>query len=88
MIEAFPPETRHLHVHDRHMVELSAHDRAFVERHPDAVAEIAAAAAMTSDQLCEAAQALAARGATRISCGVAFADWERDMERYAAVLAL
>jgi 5,10-methylenetetrahydromethanopterin reductase len=88
MIEEFPAETRHLHVHDRHMVELSAHDRAFVERYPGAVAEIAAAAAMTSDRLRETAQALAGRGATRISCGVAFADWERDMERYAAALSL
>lgn len=88
MIEAFPPETRHLHVHDRHMVELSAHDRALLARNPEAVAKVSAAAAMTPNQLREAARSLAARGATRISCGVAFADWERDMERYAAALAL
>jgi hypothetical protein len=88
MIEAFPAEIRHLQVHDRHMVELSAHDRVFVERHPEAVAGVAATAVMTPGQLREAARSLAARGVTRISCGVAFADWERDMERYATALAL
>jgi 5,10-methylenetetrahydromethanopterin reductase len=88
MIERFPAETRHLHVHDRHMVELSAHDRAFVERYPDAVAQIAAAAALSPEALRAQAQSLAALGATRIGCGVAFADWERDMERYAAALSL
>jgi 5,10-methylenetetrahydromethanopterin reductase len=88
MIEGFPGETRHLHVHDRHMVGLSKHDRAFVERHPDAIAEVAAAAAITPDQLRQTAWSLAGQGATRLSCGVAFSDWRADMERYAEALAL
>jgi 5,10-methylenetetrahydromethanopterin reductase len=88
MIEGFPSETRHLHVHDRHMVGLSAHDRAFVERYPDAVAQVAAAVTMTPDQLRQTAWSLAMQGATRLSCGVAFSDWRDDMERFAGALAL
>jgi 5,10-methylenetetrahydromethanopterin reductase len=88
MIEDFPVGTRHLHVHDRHMVELSAHDRRFVERHADAVEDLAAAAAMSPAQLRENARSAAAAGATRLSCGVAFGDWKRDLERYARALSL
>jgi 5,10-methylenetetrahydromethanopterin reductase len=87
-IGRFPPETRHLHVHDLHMVGISAHDRDFVERHPDAVAQFAAMVAVRPRQLRDQAKALATQGATRIACGVAFADWERDMERYARALEL
>jgi 5,10-methylenetetrahydromethanopterin reductase len=88
MIERFPPETRHFQVHDRHMVETSAHDRSFVEQYPEALAEFAAAAALRPEQLREQVQAVAALGATRLSCGVSFGDWQRDMERYAAALSL
>jgi ABC-type Fe3+-hydroxamate transport system substrate-binding protein len=82
------PERRHLHVHDRHMVGVNPHDEAFIERHPDLLAEFASAVAATPAQLRERLAAVVTAGATRISCAVSFADWERDMERYAKALGL
>jgi 5,10-methylenetetrahydromethanopterin reductase len=87
-IEAIAPGKRHLHLHDRHMVGLSAHDAAFIKRHPEALAEFAARIAVTAPQLRERFAQLRALGATRITCGVSFANWKDDMERYAKALDL
>jgi 5,10-methylenetetrahydromethanopterin reductase len=87
-IEATAPGTRHLQLHDRHMVGLNVHDAAFIKRHPESLAEFAANIAVTPPQLRERLAALAQLGATRISCAVSFANWEDDMERYAKALDL
>jgi 5,10-methylenetetrahydromethanopterin reductase len=88
-LDAFAPEERHLHVHEGHAVAVSALDAAFVERHPDALADFAASAACTPAQMRERIEAVAALGATRVTCGgISFADWERDMARCAKTLAL
>ena len=88
MVEQFPPERRHLYVHDRHMVEVNAHDRGFVERYPDSVVQFAGGVVFTAEQLRERVQSLVSLGATRVSCGASFGDWEQDMKRYANALAL
>jgi 5,10-methylenetetrahydromethanopterin reductase len=87
-IEAFPPQERHLHVHDRHVVYANPVDAAFAERHPDALADCARAAACTPAELRERIAATAALGATRITCRVSFVDWRGDMARCAAALGL
>ncbi len=88
MIEAIPKRTRHLHLHDHHMTGTSPHDSAFLNRHPDAVIQFARQAAMTSEDLVERVQSLAALGATRISCGGPSVCWERDMQICAKALSL
>jgi 5,10-methylenetetrahydromethanopterin reductase len=87
-VEALPPQVRHLHVHDRHAVYVNAIDAAFAERHPDALAATAANSACTPEQLRERVEAVAALGATRVTCRVLFADWARDMARCATALGL
>lgn len=87
-VEAHPAEVRRLHVHDRHVVAVNAIDAAFAERHPDALADFAESAACSPAQLRERIEAVAALGATRVTCRVTFADWERDMARCAQALGL
>jgi 5,10-methylenetetrahydromethanopterin reductase len=87
-IGSIPVEVRHLHVHEEHMVGLNAHDAAFADRHPDALAAHAASLAVTPGRLQERLAALTAFGPSRINCGVSFNDWEADMRRYARALGL
>jgi 5,10-methylenetetrahydromethanopterin reductase len=87
-VEAFPPEVRRLHVHEGHAVAVSAIDDAFAERHPDALAAFAANATCNPAQMRERIEAVSALGATRVTCSVIFADWERDMARWANTLGL
>jgi 5,10-methylenetetrahydromethanopterin reductase len=87
-VEALPSDVRHLHVHEGHAVAVSVIDAAFIERHPDALAAFAAAASCTPAQLRERTDAVAALGATRLTCQITFADWERDMARTAKALGL
>lgn len=88
IIESFPAETRHLHLHDHHMVGTSPHDGAFLDRHPDAVTDFARAATLTREQLRERVDSLAALGATRINCGGPTVGWEQDMRLLAGGLGL
>jgi len=87
-VEAIAPEVRRLHIHDQHTVGVNAIDAAFAERHPDALAAFAASAACTPAQLAERVDAAATQGATRITTGVSFHDWEANMARWAKVLDL
>ena len=87
-VEAFPPELRHLHVHEGHAVLANPIDTAFAARHPEALAAFAAQASCTAAELAARMQALAARGATRVTCTIDFQDWERDMARPAKALGL
>ena len=87
-VEVYPPELRHLHVHDGHAVHASPIDAAFAERHPDALAAFASAASSTPAQFRERMEALAAQGATRVTCHVTFEDWEHDIVRPAKALGL
>jgi 5,10-methylenetetrahydromethanopterin reductase len=87
LLEAHPKEVRHLHVHDRHTVYVNALDDAFVAQHPDALADYAAGEACTPQQLRDRVAFIASKGATRVRCR-SFADWERDMVRWAAALGL
>jgi len=86
MIERFPAATRHLKVHDRHVVEVSDHDRAFSERHRDTLEAFAAAIAIPPSQLRERAEGLAARGATRIMTWTILPDWERGLRSFEPLL--
>jgi len=87
-VEALPPESRHLHVHDGHAVHLNAIDAAFAERHPDAVEAYAKAASCTAAELRESMDALSALGATRATCRVTFEHWQHDMALAAKALEL
>lgn len=88
-IARFPEPVRHLAVHDRHTVAVSAHDAAFCDRHPEAVAEWAAKAAVTPSQLNTQICALEAIGATRIGAsGAARPNWERGLRAFADAAGL
>jgi len=88
LLDAVPAEQRRLHVHDGHAVSVNAIDRAFAERHPDALADFAKAAACSPAQLRDRVEAAAARGATRVTCLAAFEDWRDEMARSARALSL
>jgi 5,10-methylenetetrahydromethanopterin reductase len=87
-VTALPAERRHLHVHEGHAVAVSEIDAAFIARHPDALADFAAAAACTPAQYRERIEAVAATGATRVTCRVSFAAWEAEMTRCAHAIGL
>jgi 5,10-methylenetetrahydromethanopterin reductase len=87
MIRGFPEKTRHLRVHDRHTVEVNAHDHALSERYPDELAAFAAANALTADQLRARVEELAALGATRVLPTSIRPDWERGLRSFAPILA-
>jgi 5,10-methylenetetrahydromethanopterin reductase len=87
-LEAMPPEVRHLHVHDGHSVAVNPIDAAFAQRHPDALAAFAASVACSPAQLRERTEAIAALGATRVTCRVPFETWRHDMARCATALGL
>ncbi|MBJ18477.1 MAG: LLM class flavin-dependent oxidoreductase [bacterium] len=87
-IEQLPERTRHLRVHEGHMTHVNAHDRAFSERHRDALEAFARESALTPGQLGEQIDSLKARGATRIIGGHALPDWERGLRAFAAAAGL
>jgi 5,10-methylenetetrahydromethanopterin reductase len=88
MVEAFPPQLRHLHVHEGHAVAVSAIDDAFAKRHPDALAAFAEASVHPPAQFRELMEAAAKRGVSRVTSSTIFADWERETARVAGALGL
>ena len=86
MINDFPEATRHLRVHDRHVVEVNAHDHAFSERHRDELEAFARSIVLTPSQLRERVEGLAKRGAYRVMGWVIRPDWERGLRSFAPVL--
>ena len=85
-IERFPVSTRHLRVHDRHIVEVNEHDYAFSERHRDELEAFARSIAVSPTQLRERAAELVALGATRTVVWSILPDWERGLRSFAPVL--
>ena len=86
MIQRFPEATRHLRVHDRHVVEVNEHDHAFSQRHREELEAFARSVALTPSQLRERADGLAALGATRAMTWNIRPDWERGLRSFAALL--
>ena len=86
MIRSFPEATRHLRVHDRHTVEVSAHDHEFSERYRDVLEAFAVANAITPAQLRDRVEHLAALGATRVMGWNIRPDWERGLRSFAPIL--
>jgi 5,10-methylenetetrahydromethanopterin reductase len=87
-IERFPEATRHLRIHDRHVVEVNAHDYAFSERHRDELEAFARSVALSPTRLCERADELAALGATQVMVWPVLPDWERGLRSFAPVLGI
>jgi len=88
-LERHPRDVRHLVVHDRHTVEVNAHDAAFIDRHPDALAAFAAQAAVTPEQLRRRVDTMTKLGATRITCSpFDGTDWASVMRAYAKAVGL
>ncbi len=85
-IERFPEATRHLRVHDRHVVEVNEHDHAFSERHRDELEAFARSVAMSPTQLRERVAGLAELGAARAVVWTILPDWERGLRSFAPVL--
>ena len=85
-IERFPESTRHLRVHDRHVVEVNEHDHAFSERHRDELEAFANNVAMSPTELHAGLSGAAARGATRVMVWTILPDWERGLRSFAPVL--
>jgi 5,10-methylenetetrahydromethanopterin reductase len=88
MIERFPARTRHLHVHDQHMVGVNAHDHAFSERHRAELEEFASALALTPERFAAQVARYEALGATRVVGGHALPDWERGLRAFAVLADL
>ncbi len=86
MIRSFPDATRHLQVHDRHMVQVSEHDYEFSQRHRAELEAFAIANAITPAQLHERVERLAALGATRVMVWTIRPDWERGLRTFAPIL--
>jgi 5,10-methylenetetrahydromethanopterin reductase len=63
-LEALPADVRHLAVHDQHTVSINDHDREFIDRHPDALADFVDKVAITSKQLRENIERLGSLGMT------------------------
>jgi 5,10-methylenetetrahydromethanopterin reductase len=76
MIEQVPAETRHLAVHDQHLVGVNDHDRPFVGP------ELLAGVAFTPSQLRDRIEALAAQGVTEIAYQPAGGDIERELTTF------
>lgn len=83
-LEQYPIQLRHLVVHDRHTVGVNAHDAAFIDRHPDALAAFGEMVAVTPAQLRERIDAIAAMGATQTTLTPYFdTDWDSALRSYA-----
>jgi 5,10-methylenetetrahydromethanopterin reductase len=63
-LEALPADVRHLAVHDQHTVGINEHDREFIDRHPDALADFVDRVTMTPEALGENIQRLGSIGMT------------------------
>lgn len=85
-IERFRDSTRHLRVHDRHLVEVNQHDHAFSERHRDELEAFASRTAMSPTQMRERLGEAEALGATRVMVWTILPDWERGLRSFASVL--
>jgi 5,10-methylenetetrahydromethanopterin reductase len=81
MIEGVPEATRHLAVHDQHLVAVNDHDRPFVGR------ELLAGSAFTPAQLRERLDQMADQGVTEIVYQPAGPDIERELAVYAEAAA-
>jgi 5,10-methylenetetrahydromethanopterin reductase len=79
MIDAMPERTRHLSLHEDHLVGVNGHDRPFIG------AELLAGAAFSRDQLRERLDAFAAGGATEVAYQPAGPDIPRELEVFASV---
>jgi 5,10-methylenetetrahydromethanopterin reductase len=88
-LEGHPSRLRHLVVHSQHMVGLNDHDKAFMDRHPDAVAAFMARTIITPAQLRDRIEARQAAGATSISAfSDSGADWASAMRAFARAVGL
>ena len=85
-VERFPESTRHLRVHDRHVVEVNEHDRAFSERHRDELEAFANNITASPTQLREGLHRAAAQGATRVMVWCVLPDWEGGLRSFAPLL--
>ncbi len=81
MIEGVPEATRHLAVHDGHLVEVNDHDRPFIGP------ELLAGSAFTPEQLRERLDLMADQGVTEIVYQPAGPDIERELRVYAEAAA-
>jgi 5,10-methylenetetrahydromethanopterin reductase len=86
MIERFPEATRHMKVHDRHMVDVSEHDYEFSELYRDELEAFAVASALTPAQLRDRVAGLGELGATRVMGWTIRPDWERGLNSFAPIL--
>ncbi|MAG33523.1 MAG: 5,10-methylene tetrahydromethanopterin reductase [Deltaproteobacteria bacterium] len=86
MIERTPEATRHLKVHDRHLVEVNEHDHEFSERYRDELEAFARTAAIPPSELSDRVERLTALGATRAMTWTIRPDWERGLRSFQPVL--
>jgi 5,10-methylenetetrahydromethanopterin reductase len=88
-LEALPADVRHLAVHDQHTVGVNDHDREFIDRHPDALAEFVDKVVMTPEELGENIERLASLGMTHAN-GPALAGrhWEWATRTFARACGL
>jgi 5,10-methylenetetrahydromethanopterin reductase len=88
-LEALPADVRHLAVHDQHTVGVNDHDREFIDRHPDALAEFVDRIVMTPKELDENIERLASLGMTHAN-GPALAGrhWEWATRTFARACGL
>jgi len=88
-LQAVPADLRHLAVHDQHTVGVNDHDREFIDRHPDALAEFVDQVVITPKQLGENIERLAGLGMTHAN-GPALAGrhWEWATRTFAKACGL
>lgn len=88
-LEALPAENRHFAVHDMHAVDINDHDRAFIDRHPDALGDFVEQVVMTPKSFRENVDRLANTRVTQIS-GPAIAGryWEWATRNFAKACGL
>lgn len=66
-LEMLPEEVRHLAVHDKHTVGINDHDREFIARHPDALADFVEQVVMTPQALADQIALFGGMGVTHVS---------------------
>ena len=88
-LERVPENLRHLAVHDRHTVGINDHDAAFIDRHPDALADFITQLVVTPEQLRERISAIQALGATHTTCfAIVGPGWPGAMRAYAEAVGI
>ena len=88
-LETLPASTRHFAVHDQHTVGINEHDRAFLERHPEAFDEFVDRAVLTPRQLVSHLERLVAMGVTHANGpAVAGPHWEWATRMFAKACGL